>query len=366
MAPAETMTVLHYVGYDVDRGGILAHVRALAGEKRFACVLGVNEQFQPVRSAALPLLRLPVVAGDVIGLANAWRARRVADEVQAWLRADPRRIFHGHSRAGLLVALWLHARGERRVLATVHAYGRQTWFYRWAARRLGERMLWLHPAMKRYYGIETNWDDCVPPGVAAPGHDSAQPQPPPRPSGATVRFGCVGALVPVKQWELVLEALARVPVGEPIAVVHAGSVDTSAGSARYAAGLRQLVAARGLQERWEWRGEVADMAKFYGEVDCLVIAAEREAFSLAAIEAARAGVSTLVADTAGISELVTSSGLGWTFQANSADALAARMRELARGDALRRPQVDAAVLRAFTPSVVAARHEVIYRALLAS
>ena len=128
--------VLHYVGYDVDRGGILAVIRALAAENQFPCVLGVNPNFQPERSRGIPLLRLPAMAGDTISVATMLRARSVARQVRSWLAADSARVFHGHSRAGLLVALWLKRMGEKRVAATVHCYGRRRWFYRWAAGQL--------------------------------------------------------------------------------------------------------------------------------------------------------------------------------------------------------------------------------------
>src|SRR5687768_6466583 len=105
--------VLHYVGYDVDRGGILAVIRALAAEKQFPCVLGVNPGFQAGRSRGLELKRLPALAGDTIRVVTLLRAYRVAQQVRTWLREDPSRVFHGHSRAGLLVALWLHRLGER-------------------------------------------------------------------------------------------------------------------------------------------------------------------------------------------------------------------------------------------------------------
>ena len=64
-----------------------------------------------------------------------------------------RRIFHGHSRAGLLVGLWLRLFGGERVVVSVHCHGRQKWFYRWAALVLGERMVWLTPAMKAHYDV---------------------------------------------------------------------------------------------------------------------------------------------------------------------------------------------------------------------
>jgi glycosyltransferase involved in cell wall biosynthesis len=360
MPDGETITVLHYVGYDEDRGGILTFVRALAAENQFRCVLGVNPDFRAGRSAALERVTFPPLAGDTISLANAWRARRVAREVRTWLHADPTRVFHAHSRAGLLVALWLRAPGERRVLATVHCYGRQKWFYRWAARRLGDRILWLHPAMKRYYGVAgVRSDDCMPSCIASSAWRES-PRSSPK-NNDVVRFGCVGAIAPVKQWELVLHALARAPASPAIAVTHAGSADTSAESARYAAELRRLAAGPDIGARWEWRGEVADIARFFAEIDCLIVASGREAFSLAVLEAAAAGVPVLASSDAGIRDLVEAARLGWIFNAGSATALATRMTELAAGGALRTWQRHDAALRPFTAPVIARRHAEIYR-----
>ena len=133
--------VLHYLGYDDDRGGIVSVIRALASTDRFACVLGVNPGFAQARAPALATLELPAIAGETISISTFLRARRVARAVRVWLAEDPARVFHGHSRAGLVVACWLARWGERRVVASVHCYGRQRWFYRWAARQLGRSPL---------------------------------------------------------------------------------------------------------------------------------------------------------------------------------------------------------------------------------
>ncbi len=325
----------------------------MAAENRFRCLLGVNPDFSSSRIPALECLRLPPVAGETINLTNAFRARRVAGAVGRWLRGDERRIFHGHSRAGLLVALWLRAAGERRVAATVHCYGRQRGFYHWAARRLAGRIWWLTPGMKRYYGVSgaDSWEDCVPacipPGVA-PARAGGRP-----PGG--VRFGCVGALVPFKEWELVLRALAEIPRAVPLRVVHAGCEDGSPESARYAAWLRQVASELGVADRIEWRGEVNAMAAFYAELDCLVIAAQREGCSVAALEAGAAGVPVLAADVMGNRDLLAAARLGWLFPAGSAGALAERMIALATTAELAGWQRDEAALRPFTAPAVAGK-----------
>ena len=168
MRSGDKLTVLHYVGADDDRGGIVSVVRALAGAGQFQCVLGVNRGFRQRRSPPLAAFELPALDGEVLRLRTLWRARAVAREVGRWLETEPGRIFHGHSRAGLAVALWLERVGETRVAVSVHCYGRRRWFYRWAAGRLGSRLFWLSPAMREYYGVGGDgWTGCIPGCVPA-------------------------------------------------------------------------------------------------------------------------------------------------------------------------------------------------------
>lgn len=159
--------ILFYLGYDNDRGGICSFLRALstAAAPRFEMTLGMNNCARFDR-LALPVVEFPRIEGETISPRTIVRTRAIAREAREWLRADPRRIFHGCSRAGLLVALWLARWGERRVVATVHTYGRHRWFYRHAARQLGPRLFFLSPEMARYYGLPPkNWDDCLPPCI---------------------------------------------------------------------------------------------------------------------------------------------------------------------------------------------------------
>ncbi|WP_414660569.1 glycosyltransferase [Horticoccus sp. 23ND18S-11] len=363
MPPDRPSTVLHYVGYDVDRGGILAVIRALAAEHRFGCVLGVNPVFEAGRSRALPLLRLPAIAGEHIGVGSLWRAYRVARDARTWLRADPTRVFHGHSRAGLLVALRLRARGETRVAATVHCLGRQRWFYRRAARTLAGRIFWLSPAMKAYYGVDTPGEaDCLPPCIPRAGWREG---PSARRDGV-FQIGCIGSLVPVKQWELVPAALVLVSRDLPLRVVHAGGEDGTAASAAYAARLRTLASSPAVGGRFELRGEVTDVPGLLDTLDGVLISGAREAFSVAALEAGAAGVPCLAADGPGNRALIEQARLGWTFAADSASALAARLSELVTSGELRAWRRDDHALEAFAAPAVAARYEAVYRRLVSA
>ncbi len=377
MSCSHEITSLHYVGYENDRGGIVSVVRALATAGRFGCVLGVNESFQGGRTAALPVARFKSIEGERLGLQTFLRARTVAGEVGRWLAENPGRIFHGHSRAGLAVALWLAMRGEQRVVASVHCYGRQRWFYRWAARRLGERLYWLSPAMKRYYGVAGRapgskgqgptsepdpWAQCIPgcvPDVPAPMRTA-------RGESDAVRLAGVGALTPWKQWNLVLDALAAVPKAdrERLHFVHIGANDGSPGAERYAAELRRRSRESSLDGRVEWRGQQESSAALLAGADCLVLASRNEPFSIAMLEALFAGVPVIAADSGGAVDVVVPGVNGWLFRSGDAADLARVLCDLTRPGALGSVRIERDALTRFTGREVALRWAVVYQQVI--
>jgi glycosyltransferase involved in cell wall biosynthesis len=361
-------TVLHYVGADDDRGGIVSVVRALAGAGGFACVLGVNPGFQQHRAPpVMATLELPWIAGEELGIRTFWRARVVARAVQAWLDGDASRIFHGHSRAGLAVALSLARAGERRVVASVHCYGRQRWFYRWAARRLGSRLFWLTPAMKRYYGIgaDETWAQCIPgcvPEPAVTGREVPRDR-----TRRPVRIGGIGALVAWKRWDLVVAALAALPPAArgQLRFIHIGGPDDSAESRKFAAALRTQTVAQGLGEIVEWRGAQPSARPLLEEIDCLVVTSHHEPFSVAMLEALAAGVPVVAANSGGARDVLVPPLNGWLFRSGEAGDLARVFELLAAGDALGRVQIAPKQLRSFTAPVVAAQWAGVYARLSA-
>ena len=362
MPPLPSLTVLHYVGCDDDRGGIVSVVRALSHEGLFAQVLGVNAGFRAERGSLPPTLELPRMRGEGIGWWNFGNALRVAWVVRRWLRAEPGRIFHGRSRTGLLVALWLRFWGERAVVVSVHCLGRQRWFYSAAAAVLGPRLVWLGPAMKRHYRLsDTSWTGCVPDCVV-PGEFGIRSIGDRR--DGRVCIGCVGGLVEVKRWDLVLRALSLLPRAIPIFVIHAGGEDGSPESADCARELRRIAVELGIADRVEWRGLVRNMAEFYAEIDVLLVASHWEASSVAALEAISCGVPVLASDGAGTRDLVETARAGWLFPADDPAALAETIAGLLRGAAVREFRIDPENLRPFSAAVVARQWVEIYRQCL--
>lgn len=361
MTDRPELTVLHYLGYDTDRGGILSVVRALAGTGEFACVLGVNAGFIGRCIPAVETRRFSPVEGEVISARALWRARRVAAEVREWLAHDRSRVFHGHSRAGMLVGLWLHRWGERRVVVSVHCYGRQRWFYRWTARRLGGRVFWLSPAMKGHYGINDaeTWTQCIPGCIPA---DAVRPRGHRR-GAADLRLGGVGSLVPWKRWELVLAVIARIRATavREVRFTHIGASDGSAGSERYARTLRARVTELGIADRVEFRGQQSSADPLWSEIDALVIAADNEPFSIAMLEALGAGAPVIAADSGGARDVIRDGRNGWLFRSGDAADLARVVESLANSEASAVVRIDEAKLRPFTAPVVAAQWMEVYR-----
>jgi glycosyltransferase involved in cell wall biosynthesis len=316
-----TPETLHYVGSDNDRGGIVAVIRAMAAAGRFRCLLGVNPGCVQYQRPPLPVVNLPAVVSEKIDLANFWRARAVAAAVQTWLREDAGRVFHGHSRAGLLVGLWLRWRGERRVVVSVHCYGRQRWFYRWSARQLGDRLFWLTPAMRRYYdAFGTGWAQCIPGGVPPDcfGVTAATPVP------GRLRLGGAGMFVRWKRWDLVAEALALLPAESraQVSFEHIGGTIDEPDSAAWAEELRQHAKTLGAAERITWRGPEPSSHRLLSEVDLLVVPSHHEPYSMILQEALAAGVPVLAAASGGPPDVVRPGENGWLFPDGDAGALA--------------------------------------------
>jgi glycosyltransferase involved in cell wall biosynthesis len=267
----------------------------------------------------------------------------------------------------MLAALWLARWGEGRVMASVHCYGRQRWFYRRAARWLDGRLRMLSPAMMRYYGIApAGWETCLPGCVHFLDTTGAQEKQGARRDGALLAGGA-GALARWKGWHLVLEALARLPAEARgrWRFTHIGGEDGSAESARYAAELRAQTRALGLETRVSWAGPQPSADALLREIDVLLVPSTNEPFSIARLEALAAGVPSLSADSGGARDLIEPPENGWLFRNGDAADLAARLAGLAAPGALAEARIDrAALARRFSAEASVARHAEAYAALL--
>ncbi|HTB81526.1 MAG TPA: glycosyltransferase [Opitutaceae bacterium] len=349
--------VLHFLGYDEDRGGVLTAIRLLAAQGGVRHGIVVNRGYRWRRAPRLPALRGPRVACETISSENIWRCLPAA----LWLlpyTARRRAVVHGQSRAGLLVALWLWLLGQNAVVAQPHCYGRRRWFYRWAAQCLGENFFWLSPAMQRHYGLAPTWSRCRP-----------EPAPGFKPRSLRVRndvivLGGAGTFAGWKGWHLVLAALAALPVAMRgrFRFVHIGDTDGTAESAAYREGLMTATARLGLTAQVDWRGWRRDSAGLLDEIDALLIPSANEPMALAGLEALAAGVPLVIADSGGLNDVVAPGRNALVFRTGDAADLAARIAELP--DFLPQARVEPADLASMAaPRMAAAWTEVYARVL---
>jgi glycosyltransferase involved in cell wall biosynthesis len=364
MSDRAPLTVLHYTGSTNDRGGIMSVVRALAGAGKCDCVIGVSPGFVQRRAPPLATAMFPAIDDERLGAKTFWRARRVARRAKEWLAHDHRRIFHAHSRAGLAAALWLSRWRTPRVVVSVHCYGRQRWFYRYAARQLGNRLYWLSPAMKRYYGAaeDASWTQCMP-GCVPLDRDASERRS--EAPAVILRLGGVGMVVRWKGWHLIVDAIASLPsdVRMRVRFDHIGATPDAADARQYAAELQATTAQHGLSDIVTWRGEQPSSAALLAAIDCLVVASHNEPFSIALLEALAAGVPVLAADTGGAQDLIVTGTSGWFFRSGDSASLAAQIRMLAESGAAARLAVPESLVRPFSAEVVAERWLEVYSTL---
>ncbi len=260
-----------------------------------------------------------------------------------------------------MIALWLVFLGEGRVVVSVHCYGRHRWFYRLAARLLHGRMYWLSPAMRRYYGLEgEGWRQCIP-GCVPPGASGAFPPTRPRMPGA-VRVGGVGTLVEWKRWELVIEALGRLPetLRRQVTFEHLGGPDGTRASQLYASKLRQLARMRGVESQVRWRGVEPSSVALLAGIDALVIASHNEPFSVAMLEALARGIPVIAADSGGAVDVISVGRNGWIFHDGDPVDLARIIGALTLPQAWQGISIRAEESARFAASTVAGEWGVVY------
>lgn len=259
-----------------------------------------------------------------------------------------------------MVGLWLQFLGAKRVVVSVHVYGRQRWFYRWAAARLGPRLLWQTPAMKRHYGCrDQDWKGCMPNGLATPRAEAMRRAP----AGGVLRLGGAGMLVRLKRWDLIIEALARLPAGRVVEFSHiGGAVDTEASRA-CRADLHALVELHGLGARVHWLGWQASSAGLLAQVDAVVVPSDSEAFSMIALEALFAGVPVIATRGGGPEDLIIDGENGWLVPRSDAGALARRIELCCEIPAWAGLRVEPEHLRRFSTESLAPQWAAIYASL---
>lgn len=125
------------------------------------------------------------------------------------------------------------------------------------------------------------------------------------PQGRPIRFGTVARLNPVKGVALAVHAVKRLCDGGMDAELHI------AGAGQERDRLERLAERLGIAPRVRFRGRLAEMRRFYEQMDCLLHPALSEAFGLLAIEAAAHGCPVIAAGIDGLPESVADGVSGY-------------------------------------------------------
>lgn len=328
--PGHPLRVLHLTGDHHDSGGILSVIRALHEESvGGSCehVLLVNPAFRQRRAPVVPVLELPGFWGDGVAqlrlLAGALRSLRGLREL---LARQFFHVLHAHTRGGYLLGL-LHAstRPSPPVLFTNHTYGRQQWLYRLGLRLPQFQTVLLTPNMGRHYRI--------PPGhprvsVVSECFRSSfleRPLVPARLGGSgPIHFVGVGNVVLWKKWQLLVDALARLPADmrNRIRFHHYGPVLDHPESRDLMARLLQRVEACQLENVVEFCGPTNDVAGQVAAADWFVLPSTNEPCSVALLEALALGRPALVSRSGGNVDIVQEGTTGLFFAPDNVESLA--------------------------------------------
>jgi teichuronic acid biosynthesis glycosyltransferase TuaC len=126
----------------------------------------------------------------------------------------------------------------------------------------------------------------------------------------------VGALVPLKRMEFLIEAMPQILQCHPSAQLFIF------GEGPERAALTAQIAAQNLQSRVFLPGAKpqAELAEWYAAADLFCLASQREGCPNVVIEALACGAPVVASDVGGIGDLVTHEGLGWLLSADAQTA----------------------------------------------
>jgi glycosyltransferase involved in cell wall biosynthesis len=369
---SDRLTVLHLTGARADDGGILSVLRAVqeATRDRVSHRVWVNEGFQQTRTPALELLRDRFALDESPGHARLlFRAFRAWPGLKRLLVEHPSWVVHAHTRGSFLLAAWLSR--QRQVLFTQHAYARRTGMYRRVAQWPGMRTVLLTPSMARHYGIaETPGrveivSECAMDRWFQPALPVARP---PR-AGRKLRVVGLGNLVRWKRWDLLLDALERLPesVRDGVECEVWGPTPPDVDARCFESELRARVA-QGRLERWvRFPGPTSNAMEALASADLFLLPSTQEPCSVALIEALALGVPALASRSGGNPDILRDGATGVLFEPDSSADLAQQLSRIVSGGvAFEAPAVIRASVAHRSASVVGAKYQDWYQRLAES
>jgi mannosyltransferase len=258
---------------------------------------------------------------------------RVADLLRLWLRRQPL-VWHARRNDEMIAGVALKALGwPLKLLFTSAAQRHHSWITRWLIRQMDaiiatseiSASYLKRPATVITHGVDT--------GTYAPSSDRAAAF---AEAGLPGRYaiGCFGRVRAQKGTDLFVEAMCELlPRYADFTAVIVGEITPE--QSGFANGLRQRIAAAGLQSRIVILGElpIAKVQRWYQRLTIYAFTSRNEGFGLTLIEAMAAGAA-LVATRAGAAEIVVEDGVsGMLAPIDDAAALAQAIEPLMRDPA---------------------------------
>lgn len=177
------------------------------------------------------------------------------------------------------------------------------------------------------------------------------------PNDAVV-FGAAGRLIPIKRFDILLEASAQVISN------HSNVYVVIAGEGPLRQALEEQIKKLGLQSHVHLVGYQSDMVQFWNEVDVAVVSSDSESFPMVVLEACAAGAPVIATRVGGIPEMLTDDA-GILVEPGSPNSLAQVMMRMldpsVRAEYGRRARENA---ERFSMDKIAAQYDSLYRELL--
>jgi len=168
--------------------------------------------------------------------------------------------------------------------------------------------------------------------------------------------GSVGRLVPVKNYELLLKAVAALGRKDVMMVL------VGEGPAR--AGLEALATSLGMEQQVRFLGHRDDVTSLLSAMDIFVLPSLNEGMSNTLLEAMASGVASIASDVGGNPEVITHERNGYLFASGDEAALIGQLRTLCSDAGLRGSLAAAGrehITREFSIQAMIARYEHLYR-----
>ena len=363
--------VLHLVGATHDDGGILTVLRhAHDPEGVFRHSVVVHRGFETRRQPPLDLRESRwLLAESPRHLSLFARALPVVIEARRRCREEGWAILHAHSRGGFAAAVLLSMLpGHIPLVFTNHAFARRTAMYRWAAGRRRLATVVLNPAMATHYGLvpEAGRVEIVPDCCA----DSFFEGPLIHRTGPRSRLALVGVgnLVRWKKWNLVLDALGRLPIPlrQRVHFTLWGPTPADADSQAFARELKAQVGSLGLAPYVRLAGPTQQVREAVESADVFVIPSTDEPCSVALTEALALGKPSIASASGGSVDIIRSGYNGRLFRPDDPEDLARQIAGILSGEGITAtPEQIRDSARHYSASVAWGKYHALYRRLLA-